>query len=203
MPEPTKLLFGVPDSWLEEENIRPEYLKILKRTVKELVVEPMAYVSTTHAIAHILQKQQGVPLSAILVNVADPLVVTVLKGGKTIASTTQIRSKDLKQDVEKALAALTEVEVLPSRILAYGEADEAVKDELASHSWMEHLPFLHLPRVEALNPELTIQAIGFAGASELNPNISSEIVTATGVAAPVSQVSHALPMDAEDDQLET
>ncbi len=203
MPEPTKLLFGVPDIWLEDENIKPEFLKILKKMVKELGVEPMAYVSTTHAIAHILQKQHGVPLSAILVNVADPLVITIVKGGKSIASTIQTRGKDLNQDVEKALAALTEVEVLPSRILVYGQADEAVKDELASHPWMEHLPFLHLPRVEVLDPELTIQAIGFAGASELNPNISPEIITATGMAAPVSRVSHTLPVDSDEEQVST
>lgn len=197
MPEPTKLLFGVPDNWLEDENIRPEYLKILKRMVKELGVEPMAYVSTTHAIAHFLQKQHGVPPSAILVNLANPLVISVIKGGKTIASVTQPTGKNLGDSIEKGLGSLTEVEVFPSRILLFGDEDQKIKDELASHPWMEQLPFLHLPRIEQLPKETTIQAVAFAGASELTPNLSAEIVSVTGQQTPTSRVSHELPMDDE------
>jgi len=32
--EPTKILFGVPDSWLQDDNLKDEYLEILKKMVK-------------------------------------------------------------------------------------------------------------------------------------------------------------------------
>ncbi len=151
-PEPVKLLFGVPDSWLEDENLKPNYLKILKSMVKELGVEPMAYVSSTHAIAHLLQKQHGVPLSGALVEIGDPLVIAVVKGGKTQGYTTKVRGEKIGEGIQQALAELSEIEVFPSRILLFGQGDppadglEKIKDELSSFPWMEQLPFLHLPR---------------------------------------------------------
>src|SRR3989339_856762 len=34
--EPQKILFGVPNSWITEDNLKDEYLKILRNIVKEL-----------------------------------------------------------------------------------------------------------------------------------------------------------------------
>ena len=42
--EPQKILFGVPDSFLQDEDLKEEYLKLLRGIVKELVLEPMAYL---------------------------------------------------------------------------------------------------------------------------------------------------------------
>src|SRR5207253_1501949 len=99
-PEPTKVLFGVPDSWLQDDDLKPEYLKELRHLVKELDVSPMAYVSTTHAVTHLLQKQQGMPVTAVLVHIANPLTVTVVKGGKILATKEHKRSANLPQDIE-------------------------------------------------------------------------------------------------------
>jgi hypothetical protein len=83
-PEPEKILFGVPDSWLSDEELKPKYGKVLKQLVKELDVIPLAYVSTTHAICHLLQRKEGVPVTAILVEVGDPLAVAIVKAGKVL-----------------------------------------------------------------------------------------------------------------------
>lgn len=172
-PEPTKVLFGVPDFWLLDDDLKPEYLKLLRRLVKQLDISPMAYVSTTQAISHLLHKQQGVPLTAILVKLSDPLNVAVVKAGKIMGSKAQKRTERLPQDIEKALMSFTDIEVLPSKILTFGkEKEEKTKDELQSFSWMAQLPFLHLPKIESLPEEITIQAICLAGASELHPDIS-------------------------------
>lgn len=170
LPEPSKILFGVPDNWLQDDNLKPEYLSHLKKLVKELDLSPMAYVSTTHAITHGLQKQQGVPVTAILVKVADPLEVTVIKAGKILGIKLQKRTANLPQDIEKALLTFADIEVLPSKILVYGEKNiEQYKDELTSFPWMAQLPFLHLPKIEEMDSDLALKAICFAGATELNP----------------------------------
>lgn len=172
-PEPEQVLFGVPETWLQDENIKPEYLTVLKRMVKDLGLQPMAYVSTAHAVCHLLQKQQGVPVGAVLVEHDNPITVSVIKGGKIIASKKHKRSGDLSEDIEKALASYTDIEVLPSKIVLYGEkVDPKIKESLQSFSWMSQLPFLHLPKIELLGEDTVLDAICFAGASELNPHVS-------------------------------
>lgn len=170
-PEPTKILFGVPDDWLQDDNIKPAYLKLLQRMVKELDIEPLAYVSMIHAISHFTQKTQGVPMTAVLIEIGDPTVASVVKGGKILATGSHKRSMNLPEDIEKILLGFSDVEVLPSKILIYGyEKLDKYKEELLSFSWMAQLPFLHLPKIEELAPGTTVRAVCLAGASELNPD---------------------------------
>lgn len=171
-PEPEKVLFGVPDSWLQDDDLKPDYLKLLRKLVRELDISPLAYVSTTQAISHLLQKQQGVPLTSILVKLTDPLVVTVVKAGKNLGSREQKRTSNLPEDIEKALLSFNDIEVLPSKILLYDSGKEdKFKDELQSFSWMSQLPFLHLPKIEDLPKDVIIHALCLAGASEMNPEV--------------------------------
>lgn len=170
---PTKVLLGVPDFWLRDDNLKDEYLKLLRSLTKDLELEPMAFVSVSHAISHFLQKQTGVPTTAVLINYGDPLVVSVVKAGKIVGSKEMKRSEDLAFDLEKALASFDEVEVLPSRILVFGQSKSAgMKEKLVSFPWMAKLPFLHIPKIDMLDESVSIQAVCFAGASEINPDVS-------------------------------
>lgn len=175
--EPEKILFGVPDSWLLDDNLKDDKLDLLKDLVKELDVTPLAYVSSTHAIVHLLQKESGVPPTVILVDLSDPLVTIIVKGGKIIGTKNIKRGEDLPQDIEKMLLSFTNIEVLPSKISLYGqfvneEELEKINQELLSYNWMANLPFLHLPKIEILDPNLAIEAISLAGASEIDPDVS-------------------------------
>jgi len=173
-PEPKKILFGVPDNWLQDDNLKDEYLDLLKKLVKGLDVTPLAYVSTTHALTHLIQKQTGIPPTIILVEVTDPLSVTVVKAGKILGTKLVKRGGSLPEDIEKTLSHFS-VEVLPSKIALFGLSEsqaEKFKDELLSYNWMDSLPFLHLPKVEILENDIGIKAISLAGASEINPDIN-------------------------------
>lgn len=171
-PEPTKVLFGVPDSWLQDDVLKEDRLKLLQKLIKELDISPLAYVSTTSAVCHLLQKEQGVPTTAVLVQVADPLTVAVVKGGKIVALKEQKRSANLPDDIEKILLSFSGIEVLPSKILLYGSGNlNKYQEELTSFSWMSQLPFLHLPKIETLDQTVTIEAICLAGAAEINPEV--------------------------------
>jgi hypothetical protein len=110
-PEPTKILFGVPDDWLADDDLKPEYLKTLKQLVKELDVVPLAYVASTNAISHLIARQTGVPLTAVLVHISDPVTVSVVKGGKVQGTKQAKKSDKLAKDIEKALKVLTENQV--------------------------------------------------------------------------------------------
>lgn len=201
-PEPTQILFGVPQSWLLDDDLKMEYLKLLKALVSELDLSPMAYVATSHAVSHLLQNTQGVPTTAILINFGDPLEVTLVKAGKIVDEKTIKRSAGLAEDIEKALLNFTEVEILPSKILMFGDIgvhEEKFKDELLSFPWMENLPFLHLPKVEILPERVALVAVALAGAAEISPDINfseKDLVEAENLmvaVGPVKSHLHNLP----------
>lgn len=192
-PEPEKILFGVPDSWLADEELKPKYGKVLKQLVKELDVIPLAYVSTTHAICHYLQRQEGVPTTAILVEISDSLSVAVVKAGKVLGTKEISRVENLPRDIEKALLTFPDIEVLPAKILIFGKGEIShYKEDLVSFNWMGQLPFLHLPKVEELEKDMSIKSLSFAGASEINPHVHLEHQTIPIVPAQkLAQPAHA------------
>lgn len=171
--EPQKILFGVPNSWLSDDNLKDEYLKVLRKLVKELELIPMAYVATSNALIHFLEKQEGIPITAILVGFENHnLSIIVARAGKLDGVKVITRKDSLGADIEKALLTFTEVETLPSKILIYGPEAEESKSQLLSFPWMSRLSFLHLPKIEVLDKEITIKSICVAGGSEINENIA-------------------------------
>ncbi|MCL5784116.1 MAG: hypothetical protein M1142_02035 [Patescibacteria group bacterium] len=170
--EPQKILFGVPNSWIVDDNLKEEYLRVLRHLVKELELTPMAYVSTSNALVHFLEKQEGVPTTAILVGFEEKhLTVTVVRAGKLDGVKVVTRGETSGADIEKALLTFTDVETLPSKILIYGEMAVGLKSQLASFSWMSKLSFLHVPKIEVLGEELEIKSVCLAGGSEINGNV--------------------------------
>lgn len=176
--EPKKILFGVPDSWLSEDDLKEEYLKLLRSLVKELELSPMAYVATSHALIHYLENKEGMPPTAILVGFnKDDLVVTVSRAGKLDGSKTIKRSDNPGLDIEKVLLSFTSIETLPSKILIYGNYDQKIgrlKSELLSFAWMSKLSFLHFPKIDILEDldinkffPVEITSICLAGATEV------------------------------------
>lgn len=171
--EPQKILFGVPSSWLTDDNLKDEYLKILRLIVKELELTPMAYVSTSNALIHFLERQEGVPTTAILIGFEkEHLNLTVARAGKIDGVRVVKRGETAGFDIEKALLTFTDVETLPSKILIYGDSASKLKSELLSFSWMSKLSFLHFPKIEALEQDLEIKSVCLAGGSEINTDIA-------------------------------
>lgn len=175
--EPQQILFGIPDSWLMDDDLKEPYLKLLRRMVKEYGLKPMAYVATTQALAHFLQKQEGIPPTAILIGVDEHVVVSVLRGGKAVETKEVKRSGDIFQDVEKSLLGFSDVEVLPSKLLLHSATEdqeklEKIKGDLTGGSWMQRLSFLHLPKIELLPEKIAIEAVILAGAVEVSPDVN-------------------------------
>jgi len=191
--EPEKILFGVPDVWLVEDDLKPPYLQILRDLVKALDLKPLAYVATSHALAHFLEKQDGAQVTAILVGIEEQtIIVSLIRAGKVAGSRLVKKTDEYGEDVEKALLSF-EVEVLPSRIMVYGEGDlEKHKAMLTSFPWMAKLSFLHLPKIETLEKDIDVKSIALAGAVELDSNVRYVPAVASAGAA---VLSHSLPRE--------
>lgn len=170
--EPQKILFGVPDSWILDDNLKDEYLKILRNLVKELELAPMAYVASSHALANFLEKQEGVPTTAILVGFEKlHLMITVMRAGKVDGVKVISRGESAGSDIEKALLTFVDVETLPSKILVYGKQAPEQKPQLLSFSWMSKLSFLHFPKIDFIGEDLEIKSVCLAGGSEINSDV--------------------------------
>jgi len=174
--EPKKVLFGVPDLWSVDDNLKEPYLKLLQRLLKECDLEPLAYVTTTNAISFSLQKQEGVPSTAILLGVGDFVEATLVRGGKIAGTRTTARSEHLFNDIEKILNQFTEAEVLPSKILLYSTKKGLdlgkIRDGLMSYPWMSKLSFLHFPKIDILDEATTTKSVILAGAFEMYPEVN-------------------------------
>ncbi len=173
--EPQKILFGVPNSWLSDDNLKDEYLKVLRKLVKDLQLTPMAYVATANALVHFLEKSEGVPPTAVLAGFEhNHLTVTVVRAGKLDGVKVVARGEISGVDLEKALLNFTSVGTLPSKILIYDSKTnlEKLKTQLLSYSWMSKLSFLHFPKIEILGEGIEIKSVCLAGASEVKADIT-------------------------------
>lgn len=186
--EPSKILFGVPDSWLLDDDLKEPYLKILRELVKELELTPMAYVATSHALLHFLEKTEGSPATAILVNIGKRYIdIFSARAGKLDGTATVERSSNLGADIEKGILSGVSAEVLPSKIAVFGDGNlDKQKSELLSYPWMSKLSFLHIPKIEILKGDIQIMSVCLAGAVEVNPDVkfnfaASEVKSVSGL----------------------
>ena len=167
LEKPTKVILGLPEPWLEEDKIHPTKTKLIKHVLTELGLKPIGLVTSTQAIIHHLKKKEGVPPSAVLLEVyPDKVTVAVVKLGKVEALEEVGRSGELNKDVQEGLTRLNLDQLPPRFVLTNGSNLEEEQQQLLSYPWQDKLPFLHLPRVEVLPTEFSIEAIALAGGSE-------------------------------------
>src|SRR5579871_3505628 len=89
-----KTVFGVKESWVEEAHIKKEYLAKLKKISDELELKPIGFLVFSEAIAHLLQEEEGAPVSAILVESGEKsTAISVLRAGK-VAETHTIQNQE-------------------------------------------------------------------------------------------------------------
>jgi hypothetical protein len=182
LSEPSKTVFGVPASWVNEGAIAEEHLEKIKRLCGELSLTPIGFVVLPEAIAHYKKSEEGSPLNAITLGVyKESLEITVFSMGSLVGTSQVARSVSIVDDVTEGLTRFSLGTNIPSRILLYdgkeGELEE-VRQALLRVNWDDfgNLKFLHTPKVEILGIKLKVYAVSLAGASELAGVTSLEVV---------------------------
>jgi len=172
--ETIKTIFGIKESWTEDNKIKKDYLLKLKKICDELGLVPIGFIIIFEAIAHLLQKEEGAPVTIILAEIGEKIIsVALIRGGKII----EIRSSQMLETpavtVDTILKHFTSVEVLPARIVVF-DGDEDRSQEFINHRWSKTLPFLHLPQVSTLPPEFDARAILFGAATQMGFEVLEE-----------------------------
>lgn len=176
-----KVVLGLPAYYLTpDDNIEHGTQGHIKTITEELELTAIGFVPIHQAIVHMIKQEEGVPPSVILLEIGPDKTVMILYRVGTVVGRASIASDDLVPELERALKAFKEIEVLPSRILLYGSVQETLegyKSDLLKHPWPTRANFLHYPKIEIL-PQLALAgAVSLAGASELATQVGEEVAT--------------------------
>ncbi|MEK7534265.1 MAG: hypothetical protein AAB600_02900 [Patescibacteria group bacterium] len=172
--EAQKTIFGLIESWVENDKIKKEYLLKLKKVCDELGLTPIGFLIITQAISHLLQKEEGAPVSAILTELGNKsITVTLMRVGRIIEAKSSEIHQSVPYTVDTLLKHFQTSEILPSRIILFdGEKD--LSQEFISHSWSKSLPFLHLPQIATLPPNFDAKAVLFGAATQMGFEVLQE-----------------------------
>jgi hypothetical protein len=172
-----KTIFGVKQSWTDNDQIKKEYLAKLKKASEELGLVPIGFLVISQAIAHLLQKEEGVPVSAILTEINKKSVtVTLLRSGKSVQTKSAEIHESIPFTVDTILKHFNIPEILPSRIILF-DGKEDFSQEFISHTWSKSLPFLHLPQITNLPHGFEAKAVLFGAATQMGFQISENDIT--------------------------
>lgn len=155
-----KTIFSVPHDWIIDGKIAQEHLVKLKRICQDLGLTPVGYLISVEAIISYLTNQEGAPVSAIFVEIANKqIIVYLVRAGKIL----EVHSGEVEENVlattESLLKKIVKVDVLPSKILLLDYKDGAEsQQEFVYHTWPKDIPFLHVPQVTVLEKGIENEA---------------------------------------------
>ncbi len=158
----SKTIFALPYNWIESGKVTKEKLDFLKKLCEELELTPIGFLIPIEAVVAYLQRKEGVPLSAVVVEYSQNVaVVYVIKGGNILdIKKGTLNEASLTQTVERLLAGVTKVDVLPSKIILQDSDNiEKLHQEFLAYHWTQRLPFLHVPQVTVLEKGIENEAI--------------------------------------------
>ncbi|MBP9716550.1 MAG: baseplate J/gp47 family protein [Candidatus Levybacteria bacterium] len=195
--ESHKTIFGVKQDWITDGKIKPEYLTKLKKVSDELEFKPMGFLVIPEAIAHLLQKEEGAPVTAILAEIGHRNVtLSLIRAGKIIESKTSEIGESLVGTVETLLKHFS-VESLPPRIILFDSGREDIQQKFITHKWSQSLHFFHLPQVSALPANFDARAVLSGAATQMGFEIFEASLT-DAESANTKHIKAAIPIVEEE-----
>lgn len=168
----SKTIFGLKESWVENAQIKKDNLAVLKKISEGLGLTPIGFMTISEAVAAFLQKEEGAPPSAVLVEIGEKnVIVSLLRAGKII----ETRQSEIHQStaftVDTLLKHFEKMEILPSRVVLLGD-DEDLVQEFIGHQWSKSLPFLHLPQITNMTNGFMGNALALGIAKQTGAQVS-------------------------------
>lgn len=205
--ETHKTVFGIPNSWVEEKQIKKDYLGKLKHASDELDLKPIGFIEIPEAIIHAVSEKEGAPVSSVLAEVGKKYVVLTLTRAGRIIDTKAAPLKGTSVETADALLKQFSVEVLPSRLIIYnGDDSKEMAQNFTKHHWSKSIPFLHPPQIMLLEKGFDVDAVVEGAASQLGAetNLAAHsMVTAAAAGAHETEAedeakeTEDLPLDAK------
>lgn len=171
-----KVIFGLPVSFLDGDEINAQHLSKLKKITKTLSLVPCGFVEYPQALSFYLEaKEESPPTLLLLSTGSKQITFSHIRVGKVEKNVLADKTSSLTEDFEKALTSFASSEILPSRILLYDESGKAIlddlKEELLKFPWHKHSTFLHTPKIETLETSALSYALVEAAGKSLVKNL--------------------------------
>jgi hypothetical protein len=174
--EPETSAFILPPKWIGNDGkIFPEHLKLLENLCHSLKLKPLGFISNDEAFIESVTKEDSFPPSFILVYLGQKefSVSLVYLGEVKKRFHQNLETEFTPQDLESALVTIRLDSALPPRILIFGHFNPTIIDDLKNYSWVGKSnveTFLHLPDVEAYQPNDLFNLYCKTVSSQLNNN---------------------------------
>lgn len=174
--EPESSAFILPPKWIGNDGkIFPEFLKLLESLCRSLKLKPLGFISNDEAFIEALGKDDSFPPSFILVYLGiKEFSLSLVYLGEVKKRFHQALSDDFTPEgLENALVTIRLDSALPPRILIFGHLGQSIIDDLKNYSWIGKKnveTFLHLPDVEAYQPEELFDLYSKTVSSQIESN---------------------------------
>jgi len=167
-----QVVFGLSQEMLTPSGDIEKGVKIeLKKMSTMLDLTPVGFVNIDTAVVFQIKHDEGVPPSVILLHVEEhAMLMSLYRVGTCVGTRTIQKTEFVVEDVETAIKSFSDIEVLPSRILLFGDDTinlETIQSQLLTHQWPNRVNFLHYPKIDVMSMEDVAKAVALAGASEL------------------------------------
>jgi hypothetical protein len=211
--DPTRVIFGLPQDWINDQGIKQEKRNLLKLLCSKLEMTPLGYVVIQDALVTYLKKEQGTPPNAIFIRFCkNELIVTLVQVGKILKQENVKKSNDIISDITEGISRFGKDTQLPAQIILYNSHTdfEDIKQQLLAASLEKQLPFLHIPRIDSLSSDTTVKAIAIAGGFEVAKTLGltlpqtlpadNQVPSSQSTALTDESSSQDLPIQEENDQ---
>ncbi len=167
-------VFGLPNSWIDKEEILPSHEHLVDKLCKDLEIEPIAFVPIDSAVSYFLASKLGGPITANLVEVGHSKVsVSVINSGTVKYSQDLKKTGDIPQSVFD-LFNNSKSENLPARFIIFGASSQdelaEIENEFNNFNWLQktedYTAFLHIPKVTAVTDFSLAEAVAMSTASD-------------------------------------
>ncbi len=171
----SKTIFFLHSTMIDpsSHDIKEPYKGYIKHISQELELEPMGYIDVKEAIEDYVKGRSIINCLIVELNKTE-LGLFIYKGGVLINSQYAVRTQDTAADINTALASIPGKQVIPSKMIIYGDQESSqVVTEIAQYNWNESI-FVQHPTIEALKEIELHQALAHSFAKELNSGDTSE-----------------------------
>lgn len=165
-------IFGVPQSWLNDSDLKEEYNEHIEKLSRALDIEGVAFVSVPHAIAYYLQYEHKVQPTTYLVGCTreGASIAYVEKGRVLQTHRIAWKSSKVGEQIAEGLALFHIDGEMPSTMYLYGIGDlSSARFELQQHNWDlrgEKPAFVTKPEIILLQGTIDIHALSLVGAKD-------------------------------------
>ncbi len=170
--ETHKTLFGLKASWIEGDKIKKEYLEKLKKASDELRLEPIGFLNYTDSIINLLKKEEGAPITTVLVDIGKKFVtVSLIVSSRVLESRTSEIHQSTAFTVDTLLKHFQSPENLPTRVIIFDSEEDDLAQEFIAHQWSKSLKFLHIPQIQNLPEDATVKAILLGASTQMGASL--------------------------------